>query len=267
MKQFFLKIAAIASLTGASLAYAQFGSGVVFDPTQSAHAVQQINQEGQLYTTTVETTKNVISAYNLAKQMASSPSSLYRSLTSSSTLWTNIQSSPNTYSNTSGWTIAINTGSGASTAYQQATIPRTSQLNGYSNLSTTAQKQIAAQGATADLNDAVTASNIQTLGTIRANAQKRQSDINTLESATLSSDESQHTELATLQRINLALLLLLKQQEEANQISQAYTLQHIVAQKQQQDALKMTFQQANQFQSGYTSVAPSYSGAAAAMRY
>jgi hypothetical protein len=60
---------------------------------------------------------------------------------------------------------------------------------------------------------------------------------------------------------------LLKQQEEANQISQAYTLQHIVAQKQQQDALKMTFQQANQFQSGYTSVAPSYSGAAAAMRY
>ena len=56
-------------------------------------------------------------------------------------------------------------------------------------------------------------------------------------------------------------------QQEANQISQAYALQQIVAQKQQQDALKMTFQQANQFQSGYNAVAPSYAGAAAAMRY
>ena len=37
-------------------------------------------------------------------------------------------------------------------------------------------------------------------------------------------------------------------QQEANQISQAYALQQIVAQKQQQDALKTTFQQANQFQ-------------------
>ena len=50
-------------------------------------------------------------------------------------------------------------------------------------------------------------------------------------------------------------------------MSQAYALQQIVAQKQQQDALKMSFQQANQFQSGYNAVAPSYAGAAAAMRY
>ena len=36
-------------------ARAQFGSGIVFDPTQSAHAVQQILQAKQLYTTTVQT--------------------------------------------------------------------------------------------------------------------------------------------------------------------------------------------------------------------
>jgi hypothetical protein len=28
----------------APLAHAQFGSGIVFDPTQSAHAIQQIEQ-------------------------------------------------------------------------------------------------------------------------------------------------------------------------------------------------------------------------------
>ena len=82
-----------------------------------------------------------------------------------------------------------------------------------------------------------------------------------------STDPAQQTELATLQRINRALILQLMAQQEANQISQAYALQQIVAQKQQQDALKMTFQQANQFQSGYNAVAPSYAGAAAAMRY
>jgi len=47
--------------------------------------------------------------------------------------------------------------------------------------------------------------------------------------------------MATLQRINQALILQLMAQQEANQISQAYALQQIVAQKQQQDALKATF--------------------------
>ena len=105
------------------------------------------------------------------------------------------------------------------------------------------------------------------LGTIRANSQQRQADINALAAASNSTDPTQQTELATLQRINRALILQLMAQQEANQISQANTLQQIVSQKQQQDALKATFQQANQFQSGYIAVAPSYAGAAAAMRY
>ena len=49
------------------LAQAQFGSGIVYDPTQSAHAVHQILQANQLYTTTVQTERNVIAAYNLAR--------------------------------------------------------------------------------------------------------------------------------------------------------------------------------------------------------
>jgi streptomycin 6-kinase len=108
---------------------------------------------------------------------------------------------------------------------------------------------------------------MQTLGMIRSNSEQRQADIAALENATHSPDPAQHTELATLQRVNQALVLQLKAQQEANQISQAYALQLIVAQKQQQDTLKTTFQRANQFQSGYTAVSPSYAGAAAAMRY
>ena len=267
MKKLCVTIAVLLSFAGTGVAHAQLGGGIVFDPTQSIHALQQILQASQLYTTTVTTAQNVIGAYNLAQQMASSPTGLYRPFLSPSTYWTTIQRSPNVYGNTAAWTNAVNTGSGGGAGYQQATIPRTGQIAGYDALSPAAQRQIAAQGATADLNDAVTSSDMQTLGTIRVNAEKRQTDILTLENATQSMDPAQHTELATLQRINQALVLELQQQQEANQISQASALQQIVAQKQKQDALKATFQQANQFESGYMANAPSFGGAAAAMRY
>lgn len=63
-------LAAIVIAASAQAACAQFfGSGIVFDPTQSGHAIQQITQGNQLYTTTVTTTRNVIAAYNLAQRM------------------------------------------------------------------------------------------------------------------------------------------------------------------------------------------------------
>lgn len=267
MNQTFLKIMSILILTGANIAHAQFGSGIVFDPTQSAHAIEQISQGQQLFTNSVKLADNAIATYNLAHQMSMAPQSLYQRYLSRSTYWTALNQAANTYGNSQPWTNAANTGTGAQYAYQQATIPRTNVIAQYSSLSAAAQQQIAAQGATSDLNDAVTVSNLQTLGTIRANEQKREADIESLETASHSLDPAQQTDMATMQRINQALLLQLRSQQESNQINEALALQQIVAQKQQQDALKMTFLQANQFQNGYNAVAPSYSGAAAAMRY
>jgi hypothetical protein len=267
MKHSFLKIALIVSIAAPVAAHAQFGSGVVYDPTQSAHAIQQIEQGQNIFTNSVKLADNAIATYNLAHQMAMSPQSLYQPFMSFSSVWMMVNQAANTYGNSQPWTNSANTGVNASYAYQQASVPRIGQLNGYGNLSLSGQQQIAAQGATSDINDSMTASNLQTLGTIRANSQQRQADINALAAASNSTDPTQQTELATLQRINRALILQLMAQQEANQISQANTLQQIVSQKQQQDALKATFQQANQFQSGYNAVAPSYAGAAAAMRY
>ena len=70
-------VAARAAALAPLCARAQFGSGIVFDPTQSTHAAQQILQGNQLYTTTVETTRNVIGAYNLAQRMANLPQNYY----------------------------------------------------------------------------------------------------------------------------------------------------------------------------------------------
>ena len=74
--------------------------------------------------------------------------------------------------------------------------------------------------------------------------------------------------MATLQRINLALLLQLRTQQDANQINANLALQQMVAQKQQQDALKAGFMDAGNFNSTYqTQVAPAYNGAAQALTY
>ena len=128
------------------------------------------------------------------------------------------------------------------------------------------QQQIAAQGATIDIGDSVMSTNLQALGTIRANQIARQTDITNLENATLSQDASQQTIMATLQRINQALLLELRNQQDANQINANLALQQMVAQKQQQDALKAGFMDAGNFNNTYqTQVAPAYNGAAQAL--
>jgi len=254
--------AAVAIAVTAPVARAQFGSGIVFDPTQSGHAVQQIAQARQLYTTTVETTRNVIAAYNLAQRMASLPQTLYSSYSNLGRQeWTVLTRPANTYGNSLLWMNSATTGYGAASANQNASLPHTGQMTGYSGLSTQGQQAIAAQGATVDLSDSVNASNLQTVGTIHANATQREADISQLEAATHSTDPAQHTEMATLQRINQALLIELRTQQETNQMLQAQALQQIVGQKVQQDNLKSLFQAGNGYQQSFNYSTPQQTSA------
>jgi hypothetical protein len=249
--------AAVAIAAAVPVARAQFGSGIVFDPTQSGHAVQQIAQAKQMYTTTVETTRNVIAAYNLAQRMASLPQTLYSSYANLGRQeWMALTRPANTYSNSLPWMNAAATGSGAVSANQTASLPRTGQMTGYSGLSTQGQEAIAARGATVDLSDAVNASNLQTIGDIHSNAAQREADISQLEAASHSTDPAQHTEMATLQRINQALLIELRTQQETNQMLQAQALQQIVGQKVQQDNLKSLFQTGNGYQQNFNDITP-----------
>jgi hypothetical protein len=246
-----------------TLAHAQFfGSGIVFDPTQSGHALQQIAQGNQLYTTTVTTTRNVIAAYNLAQRMASLPRELYTSYSSLGRQeWIILTRPANTYGNSLPWITAAMTGSGAWAANETSSLPHMNQISGFSSLSEQGQQVIAARGATVDLSDAVNSTNLQTVGAIRASAAQREADISQLESATHSTDPEQHTEMATLQRINQALLIELRTQQETNQILQGQALQQIIAQKVQQDNLKTLFQTANGYQQNFDYLTPQQTSA------
>jgi hypothetical protein len=254
-------------------AQAQFGSGIVYDPTQSAHAitqieheersisnqVQQIEQGQQIFTNTVKIATTAVQAYNVAKQqynlvhqMILAPRMLYSRFLSPTSDLLLLQQISNTYGNSMGWLNSANTGKGAAASYQQASVPNTANvIPGYSTASVAGQLQIAAQGATVDINDSVMTNNLQALGTIRANQSSRQTDIANLEAATQTQDASQQTIMATLQRINQALLLQLRTQQDANQINANLSLQQIVAQKQQQDAMKSAFRDSAGYENYY----------------
>jgi hypothetical protein len=278
-----LAIGLAAALQPAALA--QFGSGVVYDPTQSVHAItqieheeqsisnqfQQIEQGQQIFSNTVKIATTALQAYNVAHQqyqlvhqMILAPSMLYRRFLSPTTDLRMLQQISNTYGNSMGWLNSANTGNGAAAAYQQVSVPTTtSVLPGYITASYAGQQQIAAQGATVDIGDSVMTNNLQMLGTMRANQAARQTDITNLETATQSQDASQQTIMATLQRINQALLLQLRTQQDANQINANLALQQIVAQKQQQDAMKSAFRDSSGYESYYnTNITTTSSGAA-----
>ena len=254
-------------------AHAQFGSGIVYDPTQSVHAITQIEHEEQsisnqfrqieqgqqIFTNTVKIATTALQAYNVAKQqynlvhqMILAPRMLYSRFLSPTSDLLLLQQISNTYGNSMGWLNSANTGKGATASYQQVSVPTTTNvIPGYSTASVAGQLQIAAQGATVDINDSVMTNNLQALGTIRANQTSRQTDIANLEAATQTQDASQQTVMATLQRINQALLLQLRTQQDANQINANLALQQIVAQKQQQDAMKSAFRDSAGYENYY----------------
>jgi hypothetical protein len=272
------------AITLQSAAHAQFGSGVVFDPTQAGHAVaqienqersianeaQQIEQGQQIFTNTVKIATTALEAYNIAKQhyeltqqMIVAPRVLYGRFLSPTTDLMMLQQISNTYGNSIGWLNSANTGKGATIAYQQVSVPHTATVvPGYSGASSAGQQQIAAQGATVDIGDAVMTNNLQVLGNIRANQAARLADIANLEAATQSQDVSQQTIMAELQRINQALLLELRTQQDANQINANLALQQIVAQKQQQDAMKSAFRDSAGYESYYNANISTTSGGA-----
>jgi hypothetical protein len=286
MKKLTLTVLAVGFAALQPFANAQFGSGIVFDPTQAGHAVtqieneqrsianevRQIEQSQQIFTNTVKIATTALQAYNVARQyelthqMILAPRMLYARFLSPTSDLLLLQQISNTYGNSMGWLNSANTGKGAASAYQQVSVPNTNNMiPGYGTASMAGQLQIAAQGATVDISDSVMTNNLQALGTIRGNQTTRQTDIANLEAATQTQDPSQQTIMAELQRINQALLLQLRTLQDANQINANLALQEIVAQKQQQDAMKVAFRDSAGYENYYNANITTTSGGASSL--
>jgi hypothetical protein len=247
----------------APLAHAQFGSGIVYDPTQSAHAIQQIEQGSQslqtaeqIYTTAYKTMNQVIAAYNLAYQMSKIPQNLAARYQSDFSMWTNFSSAsaPDTYGNTSAWINALDLGNPtrAVSAYNASVIALQSYPgDALSSQDAPTQTAIQNQYASSEIGQATLTNSLSTLGTIRSDSQTFQQKLANLESDTYSTDPSQQTSNALLGKINSATMLQIHSQQDTNQILAAQAAQQALDEKEQLDERNRLMNQSIYFQQNF----------------
>jgi hypothetical protein len=238
----------------APVAHAQFGSGIVYDPTQSVHAIQQIEQGSQIYTTAVATRNQIVTMYNLAYQMSKLPQNLEARYKTDWSQWTSLQAPPNTYGNTLALVNALNYGAlvNAQQGYNSAYVQAQNYPSGiYSSLDSRTQATVANQYATSELAQTTTTNTLATVGTIRLDSQAFATQLANLESDTFSTDPSQQTQSALLGKISSATLLQIHSQQDTNQLLMASIQQQLIAQKQQIDAQNRAINNAIYFQQNF----------------
>ena len=195
-------------------ASAQFGFGIVYDPTNYTNAVlrysqlvQQLNQLRQTYT-------QIVQQYNLAVQMARNLQNMPARYQAQFSQWRNVVA-PNTYGNTGTWVNGMNTGLPNTV---MATTPLL-QYNGQvlSGMTPDDLNRVKSQYASVELSDGANVTAMAAIGAIRDNAQTIQNQINNLEQDSLSSDPNLNTEVSVLNKINAANVLTLRTLQDSNQ--------------------------------------------------
>ncbi len=256
----------------APAAHAQFGSGIVYDPTQGAHAIVQIEQgvQGlqtaeQIYTTAYRTMNQVIATYNLAYQMSRMPQNLASRYKSDFAMWTNFSSASahDTYGNTTAWINALDLGNPtrAASAYNGAVIQVQSYPSGrLSALDSTTQATVQNQYASSEIGQATLTSSLSTLGTIRSDSQVFAQKLANLESDTYSTDPSQQTEVGVLAKINSATMLQIHSQQDTNQILAAAAAQQALDAKEKLDERNRLINQAIYFQQNFSTTMQNVTG-------
>ncbi|MFP5227943.1 MAG: hypothetical protein ACLGXA_09960 [Acidobacteriota bacterium] len=254
------------SLALVPAAHAQFGSGIVFDPTQSAHAIEQIEQgfqqlqtAEQIYTTAYQTMNQVIAAYNLAYQMSRMPQNLAARYQSDFAMWTNFSSAsvPDTYGNTSAWINALDLGNPtrATSAYNSSVIPLESYPGGsLSQMDANTQAAIKNQYASSEIGQADVTNLLSTLGTIRSDSETFQQKLANLESDTYSDDPGQQTSNALLGKINTATMLQIHSEQDTNQILSAVAAQQALDAKEQLDERNRVINESIYFDQNFPNV-------------
>lgn len=206
-----------------SPAFAQFGSGIVFDPTNYKNAVlrylqlqQQLQQLRQSYNLYMQQYQFIQGQARQLQGMAGR----YRAEFSQ---WQNL-TADNTLGNTSWWLNGINSGDygTARQGYGQVNRPLGSPagVNTYDSL-----KQ--AYGLE-ELSDGSTINGMATIGQMRRNAQQLELHIKQLEDDSLSSAPDLNTQVAVLNKINASNVLLVRTMQDTNKLLVALLEQQLV---------------------------------------
>jgi len=223
----------VASLS-VGAASAQFGSGIVYDPTNYHNAVLRYLQLQQHLMQLQQTYAKVLAHYNLALQMARNIQNMparYHALFSQ---WRN-GSALNTFGNTGGWIAGINTGT-IGGGYQQATTELLPYDPGHlSGMDASELSRVRSQYASVQLADGANLTAMETIGAIRNNASNVQAQMANIENDSFSGDPDLNSEVSVLNKINAANVLTLRSVQDSNKLLASLLEQQVVTAKQQRE--------------------------------
>jgi len=219
-------------------ASAQFGSGIVYDPTNYHNALLRYYQLQQHLLQLQKSYAKITSQLNLAMQMATFVRNMparYRAVFSQ---WRNV-TSLNTFGNTGSWISGINSGllPNINTGYQRST----TQLLPYSTdhlsgMDASELERVQSRYATIELTDGANVNAMATIGSIRGNADSVQAQIANLEQDSFSGDPNLNTEVSVLNKINAANVLTLRTVQDSNKLLASLLEQQTIMAKQQREA-------------------------------
>jgi len=217
-------------------ASAQFGSGIVYDPTNYSNAVLRYQQLQQHLLQLQKTYTQTVTAYNLALQMSRNLHNMPARYRAQFSNWRNVTAT-NTYGNTSGWLGGVNADLNTISGYLRATTQLTqynpASLNGMPDFE---QARVKSQYASVELADGANMNALSTIGAIRGNAAALEARMNNLEQDSLSDDQSLNSQVAVLNKINATNVLTLRSIQDSNKLLASLLEQQTIAAKQQREA-------------------------------
>lgn len=216
---------------------AQFGSGIVFDPTNYHNAVLRYYQLEQQLAQLKNNYSKLVAQYNLAVQMAKNIQNMPSRYRAAFSQWKN-SFAADTYGNTAPWVDAINSiPVGAPAAYNDAT----TRLLAYnqaelSGMSPEELARVQSQYATVELADGANSTAMATIGSIRSAAPDVQVQLGNLESDSFSNDPDLNTEVAVLNKINASGVLTIQTLQDSNKLLASLLEEQTILAKQQREA-------------------------------
>jgi hypothetical protein len=223
-------------------ASAQFGSGIVYDPTNYHNALLRYYQLQQHLIQLQKSYAQITNQLNLALQMAQSIKNMPARYRAMFPQWRNV-TSLNTFGNTGSWVSGINSGllPTISTGYQKST----TQLLPYSTVQLSGMdpfelERVQSQYASVQLVDGANVNAMATIGSIRGSSQNIQTQIGNLEQDSFSSDSGLNTEVSVLNKINAAGVLTLRTLQDSNKLLASLLEQQTILAKQQRESTTNT---------------------------
>ena len=234
-----LLIAVMASTLAVAptVAHAQFGLGIVYDPTNYANALLRYSQLVQQLNQLRATYDQVLNQYNLALQMSRNIPNMATRYAATWTPW-RYANAQDAYGNTSTWINGMNSGilSTVLNGYQKATntfIKYTPEL--LSAMPPDEVQRVQSAAATVQLVDGAAQSAMQMIGNIRANAMNTTNTINNILNDSLSNNPNLNSEVAVLNKVNATSVLSLQNAQDTNKLLVALLEQQTILSKQARD--------------------------------